>query len=747
MRSKKPETHHAFVSKSGLIRASLLMLSALIACTAPTGNQTSVPAITSPISTPADSTPADSTPAKLKSQATLDRFTSPTDLTTNSWSGGELSLWREPVATSFDADGYLDNLYSTSTNGYAGIALTNAARSGNLEIKIAVRAPKATASAPASIYINAQRTQAFGGQAAYSFYNAASGSTNTPPITSSAVQILTVNVNKNDAATTQLSIGGLDPGEAVFLGNVRARFTTDTATTNLIATPSNLYGTGWSRGPSLLGSTLSVNAIPEGSTVAETTAKTVHRIVGSTPGSYGYWSTPFKTPNNNADLLQTRISFIAYTPVASSTIYANAEVKNSLTPLRSYGLKSFTATSTPRRYYMDVNKNASDPATLVFAGLTLGDLMYIGDLREEPLNLPPIAFASQSPDADSRYGIFREGISFLAPAAQFPASGVGSYSTAATAPAGVTGTVLKFVLPKTHLCKNTLALDPKQYCHMMLNPLKKDPITNQYTTYLQAPAYKKRSIFRNKMYIPTGTDYQDYEINMHMDFHCEECGPNNIQMFFNRGANGPSSAANLRNRLSLQVAYSTSPTVPFGRPDNAGNYPAGTRDPYCYLAPIYPNSNPNPQKVCTSTDYNPAKKLRESNGIFKYDGPFNPAYPASEAVYIGSDSLNTTTVSIQPNEIITISSLQGKWVDVELDQVITADPTLGYVTLTLTYPDGSIKKLGWRGPTIYKYNEDRAGDPAYPAINAFAFGIYAETFPVPGNWELYTTSPEIRIEP
>jgi hypothetical protein len=710
MRSHQPagQNHHnpnRSVSRSSRIQISLLLISALIACTAPNEITTKSPGI-APGQT-------------LKPLATADRFSSPTDLTTSAWFGDHLSLWREPVATSFDTDGYLDNLYSTSTNGYAGITLNNAARSGNLEIKIAVRAPKATASAPASIYINAQRTQAFGGQAQYSFYNAVSGSTNTPPITSSAVQILTVNVNKNDNATAQLSIGGLDPGEAVFLGNVRARFTTDTATTNLIANPSDLYGAGWSRGPSLIGSTLSVNAIPEGSTVAETTAQTVHRIVGSTPGTYGYWSTPLKTANNNADLLQTRISFIAYTPVAGSTIYGNAEVVNSLTPQGSYGLKAFTATNTPRRYFMDVNKNASSPAKLVFAGLTLGDLMYIGDLREEPLSLPPVAFASQSPESASRYY-------------QFSQAGTFSASVPDPDPAGLQGNVMKFSLPKTHACQPNP--DP-QYCHMTVNPLK--PGTS---SILQAPNYKKRVIFKNKMFVPTGTDYQNYEMNMHLDFHCEECGPNNIQMFFNQGAQGPNdtASANRRNKVSLQVGYSTDPNAPFGRPNAQGQYPAGTRNPYCFLAQLYPGNG------CLSTDYNPANKLRESAGISKYNGPSGSGY-ASEYVFIGT-ALGNDSATL-PGDVITVSSMQGKWVDVELDQRISADPNIGYVILTLNIPGVGIKKLGWRGPTIYKYNEDRAGNAAYPAINAFEFGLYAQTWPATGNWELYTTSPEIRIEP
>jgi hypothetical protein len=699
------------VSRSGWIQASLLLISALIACTAPNEITTKSPGIT----------PSIMPGQTLKPFATADRFTSPTDLTTNSWSGGELSLWREPVATSFDTDGYLDNLYSTSTNGYAGITLTNATRSGNLEIKIAVRAPKATPSAPASIYINAQRTQAFGGQAAYSFYNAVSGSTNTPPITSSAVQILTVNVNKNDNATAQLSIGGLDPGEAVFLGNVRARFTTDTATTNLIANPSDLYGAGWNRGPSLIGSTLSVNAIPEGSTVAEPTAQTVHRIVGSTPGSYGYWSTALKTPNNNADLLQTRISFIAYTPVAGSTIYGNAEVVNSLTPQGSYGLKAFTATNTPRRYFLDVNKNSSSPAKLVFAGLTLGDLMYVGDLREEAVTatLPPVAFASQSPESASRYD-------------QFSQAGTFSASVPDPDPAGLQGNVMKFSLPKTHTCL-TAATNPNYYCHMTVNPYK--PGTG---SILQAPNYKKRTIFRNKMFVPTGTDYQNYEMNMHLDFHCEECGPNNIQMFFNQGAQGPNDAAsaNRRNKVSLQVGYSTNPNVPFGRKP----FPAGTRDPYCFLAPLYPD----PVRGCLSTDYNPAPKVLESPGISKYNGPAT-ATNYSEYVFIGTRTGGDTATTA--SDVITVSSMQGKWVGVELDQRISADPNIGYVILTLNIPGVGIKKLGWRGPTIYKYNEDRAGNAAYPAINAFEFGLYAQTWPAAGNWELYTTSPEIRIEP
>jgi predicted small secreted protein len=93
----------------------------------------------------------------LSPRATLDRFTSPTDLTTTAWSGGDVSLWREPVATSADPDGYLDSMYSLTAGGYTGSALSNAARSGTVQIKFFVHAPKASASAPVGLYVNSAR--------------------------------------------------------------------------------------------------------------------------------------------------------------------------------------------------------------------------------------------------------------------------------------------------------------------------------------------------------------------------------------------------------------------------------------------------------------------------------------------------------------------------------------------------------------------------------------------------------------
>ncbi len=324
--------------------------------------------------------PVGSAPAP---QATLDRFSSPTDLTTSAWSGGDVTLWREPVATTIDSDGFLDSLYSTTAGGYTGTALSNASRSGTVQIKFYVHAPKATAAAPVGLYVNAQRTQAFGGQAQYSFYTAATGYSNTVNITSSAVQEITVNVNKNDAATAQLALGGIDPGESVFFGNVRVRFTTDTATTNLVATPSNLYGAGWSRSPDMLGWTVSLAATPEGSSTPETTAQTLHRVVGSTTGAYGYWTTAFKTPNNNTGTLQTRISFVAYTPAPAAPVSMSVEVNSTVPPNPSFASRQVTVSSTPTRFFLDVNKNTSASAYLVFSGFTLNKQVYIGDVREE----------------------------------------------------------------------------------------------------------------------------------------------------------------------------------------------------------------------------------------------------------------------------------------------------------------------------------------------------------------------------
>jgi hypothetical protein len=199
------------------------------------------------------------------------------------------------------------------------------------------------------------------------------------------VQEITVNVNKNDAATAQLALGGIDPGESVFFGNVRVRLTTDPTTTNLVATPSNLFGPGWSRAPDVLGSTVSLAAKPEGSTTLESSAQTLHRIVGSTTGAYGYWTTAFKTSNNSTATLQTRISFVAYTPVVGSSVSMSVEVNSTVAPNPSFASRQITVTNTTTRYFLDVNKNSSATAYLVFAGFTLGKQVYIGDLREEAL--------------------------------------------------------------------------------------------------------------------------------------------------------------------------------------------------------------------------------------------------------------------------------------------------------------------------------------------------------------------------
>jgi PA14 domain len=271
-------------------------------------------------------------------------------------------------------------------------------------------------------------------------------------------------------------------------------------------------------------------------------------------------------------------------------------------------------------------------------------------------------------------------------------------------PYGSNGQVLKFLLPKAS----------GGYNHSQVIP--QDKRTN-YTTQAGQSVYERQVIFKNKMYVPNDVDYRKHPINVNLDPHCEVCGPNNIQLFFNFNreiSNNDTvpAPAGVANTVVLQVGYSTDPNQDYSRIDQ--------NQAFSWLTP-------NAKRAVRS---------QVRTGVFQY-----VSLPAGSSV--AHEYVNITN----PN--LTVQDLQGKWVDVQLDFKASANPNVGYAIVTFTIPGVGTRELGWVGPTIYRKNQNNPS--TNPATASVQYGLYAPnatpTAGAPTSWEFYATPAIVQIQP
>jgi hypothetical protein len=218
-----------------------------------------------------------------------------------------------------------------------------------------------------------------------------------------------------------------------------------------------------------------------------------------------------------------------------------------------------------------------------------------------------------------------------------------------------------------------------------------DKRTN-YTSYAQMTDFEKSYHQKQRLYVGTDPQFQTFGVNLLEDNHCEPCEANNIMLMTDTQGNGS---------VCLWVVYSTDPTF-----DPRGASRGGTTDPWATL------------------------DAHQTVLSVAQDGSTNPS------------NLPPTGMIWMCRSDVTVSSLQGRWVDYEI-LVKSSSYATGQVVMWL---DG--KPYSYNGPNSYRWNQLGTSGTSR-AVNAFQMGLYMNaTTPAPGTssyWDIYSTPPRIEF--